>query len=107
MAVSLANTKLRYWAKLRIRMWFLSEVGVLAVASLAGVPKKDRRTTIVQKCFLCRFGENGIWNASSIFKESQWLFDLNKQSIMVFTVANSVIISFMATPITKPFSSLS
>lgn len=85
----------------------LGEVDILAVASPAVVPKKDRRTTIVQKCSLCTFGENGIWNTSFIFKESQWLFDLNKQSITVFTVANSVIISFMAAPITKPFSSLS
>lgn len=48
-----------------------------------------------------------MYNPSFIFEEHQWIFDLYKHSIMVFTVANSVIISFMETPITKPFSSLS
>lgn len=58
MTVSLASARLRYWAMLS--MWFLSEVEVPVITSLAGVPKKNRRTTIVKKCSPCIFGENGI-----------------------------------------------
>jgi hypothetical protein len=79
---------------------------LFATTSTAGEPKKDRQTTIVQKFSLSTFGKIGyrIHHLSSM---SQQILDLNKQSIMMFTVANSVIISFMATPITKLFSFVS
>ena len=60
MIVLLASAELRYGAVLSVCLLFLSEAKLLAVASAAGVWKKDGRTTLVQKSCLSTFGENGI-----------------------------------------------